>query len=177
MIASFSRAAASGRAALAGVLPHAWTVRLVTLRRGLSRTPQRGPVDIRPGRLFAPGEGRDLPIVVIVATGMEDGDAEPLARAVETAQAMTGSFRPLFVVDGSDLDPFRSRQFAVEHVVPEAEFTDLNPDDSWFEYLFDRVAGIARSYRAQSVVPLPAGAPDAVADHLLRLVGLGHRMH
>lgn len=132
------------------------------------------PMDIRPGRFFAPGTGRSLPIVVIVATGLGEGDSELLAREIEHAQFTTGAFRPLVVVDNAELAPLRARDFAVEHLMPQSAFEAVNPYDSWSEYVFDRVASIARSYRAQSVVPLPAGQPLAVARHLLRLIGTAH---
>lgn len=137
--------------------------------------PATRPLDIRPGRFFEPGRGRTLPVVVFVATGLSAGDAEVLAREVEAAQFTTGSFRPLFVVDGSEMRPFRSRELAVEHVVPREQFEATNPYDSWNEYLFDRVASIARSYRATSVVPLPPGGVASVPPEVLRLAGLGYR--
>lgn len=132
-------------------------------------------VDIQPGRFYEPGRGRTLPIVIFVSTGMAEGDSEELARKVELAQVMTGSFRPLFVVDSSELRPFRTRQHAVEHIMPREEFEALNRHDSWTEYLHERTASIARAYRATSVVPLPRGGVGQVSDEMLRLVGLGFR--
>jgi hypothetical protein len=146
---------------------------LSALAEEIRPTPR--PMDIRPGRFFEPGRGRTLPVVVFVATGLAAGDAEVLAREVEAAQFTTGSFRPLFVVDGAEMRPFRSRELAVEHVMPRGQFEVTNPYDSWNEYLFDRVASIARSYRATSVVPLPPGRAVALPPELLRLAGLGYR--
>jgi len=137
--------------------------------------PSPRPMDIRPGRFFEPGRGRSLPVVVFVATGLCPGDAELLAREVEAAQFMTGSFRPLFVVDGAEMRPFRAREMAVEHVVPREQFEATNPYDSWNEYLYDRVASIARSYRATSVVPLPPSGVGSLPPEVLRLAGLGFR--
>lgn len=133
------------------------------------------PADIHPGRFFELGRGRTLPIVLFVATGMAEGGSDEIARRVELAQAMTGSFRPLFLVDGTELRPFRIRQYAVERIMPREEFEALNPYDSWAEYLYERTASIARSYRATSVVPLPCGGAERVPDEMLRLVGLGFR--
>ncbi len=137
--------------------------------------PSPRPMDIRPGRFFEPGRGRSLPVVVFVATGLAPGDAEVLAREVEAAQFTTGSFRPLFVVDGAEMRPFRAREMAVEHVMPREQFEATNPYDSWNEYLYGRVASIARSYRATSVVPLPPSGVGSLPPEVLRLAGLGFR--
>lgn len=127
------------------------------------------PLDIRPGRFFAEQKGRTLPVVVFVATSIAAGDGEKLAAAVEQAQYLTGSFRPLFVIDAGQFGPFRARGFAVEYVMAREAYLRVNPADSYPEYLLARVSSIARAYRAASVVPL---RPDALPDSVqLRLVG------
>jgi hypothetical protein len=125
----------------------------------------------RPGRYFADDGARRLPVVVIVATGMGEGDAETLAREFEHAQMMTGSFRPLFVIDNADFTPFRSRGFVVERVMRADELRVANPHDSHGEYLFSRLRSITRDYGAVSVVPIPPGAADSLKGTMARLVG------
>jgi hypothetical protein len=147
-------------------------LRAAALRASRAARPRRsGPVDITAGRYFVPGKGRTLPVVVLVATGLGPGDAEILADEVEHAQMTTAGFRPLCVIDSSELAPFRARGFAVERVMPEAAFAQVNPHQSWADYVYERVASIAQGYRAASVVPLPPGRPDALPRTLLRLVG------
>lgn len=132
---------------------------------------QSTPMGIMPGRHLAGDAARTLPIVVIVATGLGNGDAERVARHVEHAQVMTGSFRPLFVIDKADFAPFRHRGFVVERVMRADELAAVNPADSYSEYLFARVRSIARGYGASSVVPLPVDALDVLPHPLFRLIG------
>lgn len=131
----------------------------------------RRPMRFRPGRYFDDADARDLPIVVFVATGVSGEEADLLGRQVEHAQMMTGSFRPLFVVDQADFAPFRSRGYVVERVMDAEELARANPFDSHAEYVFGRVRSIARDYGAISVVPVPAGAVAAMDGVALRLVG------
>lgn len=125
----------------------------------------------RPGRYFADDDARNLPIVVVVATGLQPGDAERLAREFERAQLLAGSFRPLFVIDTGEFAPFRSRGYVVERVMRRDELAAANPRDSYGEYLFSRLQSIAHDYGAASIVPLPAGDPGALSGPLTRLVG------
>lgn len=142
---------------------------IASLRNGVNVRDGARPLDIGPGRFFAEGKGRTLPVVVIVATGMADDDAEQMAAAVERAQYFTGSFRPLFVIDCTRFIPFRSRGYGVEHVMPREQYAEANPRESYEEYLFGRVTSIVRAYRASSVVPLGS---QVVSDALLvRLIG------
>lgn len=140
-----------------------------------TRAARRGavpPMDIRPGRFFTGDRGRTLPVIAIVALGANPGDAEKLADTVERAQYLTGSFRPLLVVDGGELAPFRARGFAVEHVMSEAAFRALNPEDSYNEYVLHRVGSIVSDYRALAALPVP---PDGGDPFQLRLIGAVHR--
>lgn len=133
---------------------------------------RRIPLDIRPGRMFyGDVQGRSLPIVVVVCLGMRQGDAEELAAAVERAQLTTGSFRPLFVVDGGELAPFRTRGYAVEALMDRETYARLNPHDAHTEYVFERVAAVCAAYRARAVVPLSPAGLAATPDHVLRLIG------
>jgi hypothetical protein len=127
------------------------------------------PMGIRPGRHLTAAEARELPIIIIVAEGLGDGGAEKLAGEIEKIQLSTRSFRPLFVIDNADFAPFRQRGYVVERVMPAAELDAVNPGDDHGEYVRSRVAAISRSYRAASVVPIPATGPDDVRDPLMRL--------
>jgi hypothetical protein len=132
---------------------------------------QRTAMSFRPGRYFAGESARRLPVVVIVATGLGEEDTEGLAREIERAQMLAGSFRPLFVVDTAQFSPFRSRGYAVERVMTAGELAAANPLDSYGDYLFDRVRSIARDYSASSVVPIPAESAGAMHGLTARLVG------
>ncbi|NED94085.1 hypothetical protein G1H11_02045 [Phytoactinopolyspora alkaliphila] len=139
---------------------------------GLDREGTQGtPMGFRPGRYFTDVEARHLPVVVIVVIGFEGDATERLAREIESAQMLTGSFRPLFVIDTPHFGPFRSRGFAVERVMRAEELAAANPLDSYGDYLFDRVRSIARDYGASSVVPVPAEAADSMRGLTARLVG------
>lgn len=142
-----------------------------TLKRRSAQPTAGGPLGIRPGRTLTGRAARTLPVVVIVATQLGPGDADRIARRVEHAQMMTGSFRPLFVIDNADFAPFRSRGFVVERVMRAEELASFNPDDSHAEYVFSRVRAIARDYGASSVVPLTPDALDSLPQSLTRLIG------
>lgn len=126
-------------------------------------------LNIRAGRFMDDEARRQLPIVVIVATGRGSANAERLAATVERAQVLAGSFRPLFVIDHGMFAPFRMRGFAVEHVMSESAFAAVRPHDSYAEYVYGRVASITRSYGARSVVPVDAGGLSDPES--LRLIG------
>ncbi|WP_129662637.1 hypothetical protein [Phytoactinopolyspora endophytica] len=125
----------------------------------------------RPGRYFVQDGARKLPVVVIVATGLGEGEAEGLAREFEYAQMMTGSFRPLFVIDSADFAPFRGRGYVVERVMRAEELSAASPGDSHSEYIFSRLRSIASDYGASSIVPLPEGTAGALRGPTARLVG------
>jgi hypothetical protein len=126
---------------------------------------------IRAGQHFLKGSARKLPIVVIVATSLRSGEAESLAREVERAQIVTGTFRPLFVIDTAEFGPFRRRGYVVERVMPPEELAAANPGDAHGDYLFERISSIVRTYGATSVVPVAAGSAHALDGSLLRLIG------
>jgi hypothetical protein len=127
------------------------------------------PMGIRSGKHLAAAERRKLPIVVIVAQGLGDGDAEKLARQIEEMQLFTRSFRPLFVIDSAEFAPFRQRGYVVERVMPADELAAVNPGDDHGEYVRSRIAAITRIYRAASVVPFPTGGQSDLPDLLVRL--------
>ncbi len=161
--------------AVLGRSPRAMAVaRALVPRRGARRVGRRGGssgvrLNIRAGRYVDDSARQELPIVVIVATGDRAADAERLAASVERAQVLTGSFRPLFVIDHGWFTPFRTRGYAVEHVMSESAFAAVRPHDLYSDYVFRRVASVTRSYGARSVVPV---ADDGVLDpESLRLIG------
>ncbi|NEE01445.1 hypothetical protein [Phytoactinopolyspora halotolerans] len=132
---------------------------------------QHRSMAFRPGRYFVQDGARRLPVVVVVATGLTDGEAERIAREFEYAQMMTGSFRPLFVIDSADFAPFRSRGYVVERVMRAHELAVASPGDSYGEYLFSRLRSIASDYGAASIVPLPEGSAATLRGSTARLVG------
>lgn len=129
-------------------------------------------VDIRGGHMLLPHQGRRWPIVLVVALGLEPGDTEVVADAIERVQLTTGRFRPLFLVDSGQLGPFRSRSYAVETVMPRAMYARVNPQDSYGDYLADRTLSIVQTYGVRSVVPVSVAAlRDGVRPDELRLLG------
>jgi hypothetical protein len=133
---------------------------------------RRPVLDVRPGRMFVGGvQGRALPIVVIVAVDLPAGAGEDLAREVEHAQLGSGTFRPVVVIDSGDLAAFRRRGHVVEAVMPRATFEQVNPQDSWSEYLYERVNAIVAAYGATSVVPWTTEGWARTPRHVLRLMG------
>ena len=135
-------------------------------------TTRRQVLDIRPGRMFwGDLQGRQLPILVVVAVGVAPGDGEQLAEEVEQAQLATGTFRPLIVTDSNQLAPFRLRGQAVEAVMAQSVYARINPQDAWSEYLFERVNSIVKAYGAQSVVPWTANGWQDTPRYVLRLLG------
>lgn len=117
-------------------------------------------------------QGRDWPLVVVVALGLETGSTEIVADAVERAQLTSGRFRPIFLVDSGELGPFRQRSYAVETVMTRSTYARVNPQDSYGDYLADRTLSIVTSYGARSVVPVSVAALRAgFPSDELRLMG------
>ncbi|WP_028049438.1 hypothetical protein [Cellulomonas sp. URHD0024] len=148
-------------------------VRVLGLSAGQPKRRRTGKVriDIRSGHMMLPGQGSRWPITVVVAVGCTAGDTERLAAAVERAQLTSGRFRPLFVVDSGELAPFRSRNYAVEVVMPRGTYARVNAQDSYGEYLYERVSQIVSTYGARSVVPVVPSAIEDMSGDVLRLVG------
>lgn len=118
------------------------------------------PLKIRAGRYFTDKKARRLPIVILVATGLREEDAEALAREIERAQLMTASFRPVFVIDSADFTPFRRRGYVVERVMPADEFRSIAPTHAYLEYLTTRLETVLREYRAISIIPIVQRAAE-----------------
>ncbi|QFG70022.1 hypothetical protein [Ornithinimicrobium pratense] len=139
-----------------------------------------GNVDVAllPDRqVTGPDVGR-LPVVGVLATGLEDARAEQLLADVADLQRATGSFRPVLVLDRPVFAAARRHGYVVEHVVPEREWaTDSFGEVPWPDYLARRLGSVIDHYQlwhlVRAEVPADGGRVrlDQVDEALLRVLG------
>ncbi|WP_299034323.1 hypothetical protein [uncultured Pseudokineococcus sp.] len=118
----------------------------------LARLAGGPPPGLRRGRDFAPA---DLPTVVVVVAGADEGSCAEVLDAVSRAQWASDAFTPVFVVDAPVLSPFRRAGYVVELAGPGG--------------LGAAVAEARRSYAADLVVVAGGRGPEA-ADALTGLL-------
>lgn len=123
------------------------------------------------GRFFPTSHSPSGLVVCFVALGVPAQALASTAMRIAEAQLVTAAFRPLLVVDGEDLDLARRYGWAVERLVPREEWESLDRAASWTGYATNRIAEIARSYGASSVVPVPTSGLDECSWPALLSVG------
>lgn len=99
------------------------------------------------------GVGLDnLPVIIVSLVGAADDDVPGLVEAVAQEQVLTGGFRPVILIDADHFGVVRQYGYAVEHVVPRADW----PGDaaSWDAYLAQRLRRMRRDYSAAGLVDL-----------------------
>ncbi|WP_131106302.1 hypothetical protein [Ornithinimicrobium sufpigmenti] len=139
-----------------------------------------GNVDVAllPDRqVSGPDVGR-LPVVGVLATGLDDARAEQLLADLADLQRSTGSFRAVLVLDRPVFAAARRHGYVVEHVVPEQEWASgAFGEVPWADYLARRLGSVIDHYQLWHLVraEVPAdGGPvrlDRVDEALLRVLG------
>lgn len=139
-----------------------------------------GNVDVAllPDRqLSGPDVGR-LPVVGVLATGLDDARAEQLIADLAALQRETGSFRPVFVLDRPVFAAGRGLGYVVEHVVPEREWASgAFGEVPWPDYLARRLGSVIDHYQlwhlVRAQVPQDGGRASLarVDEALLRVLG------
>lgn len=156
----------AGRFARSGLVRFVRRVLSFLLRRVAYR---RGRVGrIRAGDHFLGKSARKLPIVVVFAQDLDEGDAERLASEVESAQISARSFRPLFVIDTAEFAPFRQRGYVVERVMPKGELAAANPHDDHELYIKSRLEMIVHRYGTSLTVAVGRDELDQARGTLAR---------
>lgn len=139
-----------------------------------------GNVDVAllPDRqLSGPDVGR-VPVVGVLATGLDEEQAVQLLADLADLQQQTGSFRPLLILDRPVFAAGRRHGFVVEHVIPEQEWASGDFGEvPWADYLARRLASVIDHYQfwhlARAQVPADGGRVwlDRADEALLRVLG------
>lgn len=134
-----------------------------------------GQVDVplRSGRAVTGPDVSRLPVVGVLATGLDQAAAERLVEDVCVLQADLRSFRPLFVLDRPVFALTRRHDVALELLVPEtvvARGTHGDPG-GWDDYVARRVAGLIDHYQLWHLLRAGPDGLDAADVRLLRAVG------
>lgn len=139
-----------------------------------------GNVDVAllPDRqVSGPDVGR-LPVVGVLAMGLDDTQAEQLLADLAELQRATGSFRPVFVLDRPVFAAARRLGYVVEHVVSEREWASGTFGEvPWPDYLARRLGSVIDHYQLWHLVraQVPQGGGrvqlSTVDEALLRVLG------
>lgn len=121
--------------------------------------PQHGvgtlPVPFTGGRHVGGRDAALLPVVGVLALGLDHDEVERLVEQVADLQRCERSFRPLLVLDRPDFATARRHGYVVELVVPQQHWAD-HPQagsrtegaaTSWSAYLGRRLADIVDHYQ------------------------------
>ncbi|KUG52494.1 hypothetical protein AVL62_14310 [Serinicoccus chungangensis] len=134
-----------------------------------------GQVDVpmRAGRAVVGADVSRLPVVGILATGLDEPAAERLVDQVCALQRRLLSFRPLFVLDLPVFGAARRHDVPVELVVPRAVFARGAHGDpeGWEDHVARRVAGIVDHYQLWHLARADEGVLSPADERLLRVLG------
>lgn len=119
--------------------------------------------------------GRDvslLPVVGVVALGLDDTGVEALVDQVADLQQELGSFRPLVVLDRPAFAAVRRHGYVLEVLTPAASWDgDVT---SWTDHVGARLGSIVDHYQLWTLVRAAGGQLDPLDVALLR--GLRDRL-
>lgn len=176
-VARWTRRLPGYRLALEGVLPRvrrsatlsdlAW--RVFAPRHGAGHV----DVPMRAGRGVTGADVARLPVVGVVATGLDEAAAERLVDQVCALQRELGSFRPLIVLDVPLFATARRHDVVLELVVPQAVFSHgaHGDPDGWADHVARRLAGIVDHYQLWHLARADADGLDPADVRLLRVLG------
>lgn len=112
------------------------------------------PVPLPAGAAFPEGHGLELPIVVVLALGLEEGQLAAVAGHLQQEQVLSAAFRPVLVVDRPAFGPLRDCGYACEQLLPEERYPALGLGTPWADYVAGHVRRIVATYGARRVVPV-----------------------
>lgn len=122
------------------------------------------PLRLPAGAGFPAGHGRRLPIVVVLALGLDAELVPGLLAGLRREQVLSGAFRPVVVADCPVLQHVRGHGWVCEVLLDRQEWERLHPGQSWHAYVREHVRRVVRTCGASAVVPLvDARHPDAAA--------------
>lgn len=139
-----------------------------------------GNVDVAllPDRQVSGPDVARLPVVGVLATGLDDAQAERLMGDLADLQRRTRSFRPVLILDRPVFTAARRHGYVVEHVVPEQEWASGDFGGTvWADYLARRLGSVVDHYQLwhlARVGPPEDGRPpqlDLVDEAMLRVLG------
>jgi hypothetical protein len=119
------------------------------------------------GRRLADVEAAGIPVVLVVAIGLDAQLLQRLVDDVAAAQYLTVGFRPLFLTDSDDFAPLRRHGYLVEHVMARDDWSAVAEAADWGDYLRDRIALLRETYQPARILSLSGQIDRAVLTALL----------
>ncbi len=93
------------------------------------------------------GPLNDQPVTtLIVAWGLGAPAMRALVDDIATLQMMQRHFRPVFVTDSDEAEPFRRYGYAFEHIPPFESWSATAAPHEWRDYLDARMAAVLATY-------------------------------
>jgi hypothetical protein len=132
------------------------------LRRRLERrwpSLARGRLRVRPGRHLPKGQERHVPVVMLVALGLDAAELEASVEAIAWQQTLHMSFVPLFVTDVADSRVFRRHEYLYEYIPSFADWGGFNEPELWPGFVGERLEELVDVYRPASVSTLGVEGP------------------
>lgn len=161
-LARWARRTPGYRFALEQVLPRVRSNAVLTDLAWRVFAPRHGAgnvdVALLPDRQVGPGTNL-LPVVGVLATGLDDARAEAFLVELAELQRRTGSFRLVLVLDRPVFAAARSHGYVVEHVVPEQDWASGSFGQvPWADYLARRLGSVIDHYQLWHL--MRAGVPE-----------------
>lgn len=176
-LAGLLRRAPGYRLALEEVLPRVRRSPTLTDLAWRVFAPRHGAghvdVPLRGGRHVTGPDVSRLPVVGVLATGLEEAEAEGLIERVAALQAELATFRPLFVLDRPVFAAARRHDVVLELLVPRAAFAGGGHGGpaGWEDHVARRVAGIVDHYQLWHLARAGADGLDPLDERLVRAIG------
>jgi hypothetical protein len=126
----------------------------------IAALPPGAPMGLRAGRAFGPGEGDDLPVVLVACLGPDDDALARAVRELATVQLSIGGFRPVLVTDAAGFAAVRRAGYAVEHLIAPSDWAARDGTASWSDYAVARLARLRADYGNASLISMPASGSD-----------------
>jgi hypothetical protein len=132
---------------------------------------QAGHVDVPlvAGRHVSGAGTRMLPVIGVVALGLDEPAATALIDRLGELQSRHASFRPVLLLDIPVFTAARRHGYVLDLVIPRVAW-DGEPD-AWLAYVAARVAGMIDHYQLWHVAHAEAGVLTALDESLLAVVG------
>ncbi|MGO0575843.1 hypothetical protein [Ornithinimicrobium panacihumi] len=105
------------------------------------------PVPLHPGRHLTGQDQAFLPVIGILALGLDPDQVEAIIEQIADLQRETLAFKPLLILDHPALGPARQHGFVAELLTPRARWADLPGGGDWLEHVGARVASIVHHYQ------------------------------
>jgi hypothetical protein len=102
-------------------------------------------------------DGDTLPVLLVLAVGLDADDLAAWAEELAAQQVLTASFRPYWLTDSADLALVRRYGWVVDTIMARDRWARLGVSGDYDDYLRRRVTTAARVLDAP-VLPL-SGAP------------------